>query len=140
MPINDDDKQFELYLKRFRPLAPDALPSERPRHSGSRRTLMQAACAVAAVVALAAFAATVFPRITQTRSSHVAEQSEEHTRNAEPLLYTPPLTIGTANALLSTAPSFETALDEIAVPSQRIPLPKGKHSALAVLGKEETKL
>jgi hypothetical protein len=41
---------------------------------------------------------------------------------------------------MKTAPSFEAMVDEMAFRSQNIPLPKGKRSAVAVLGKEKIKL
>jgi len=51
-----------------------------------------------------------------------------------------PLTMRSANALVAKAPSFKAMVDDMAFRSQNIPLPKGKRSAVAVLGKEKIKL
>ena len=51
-----------------------------------------------------------------------------------------PLTIASANALLAQAPSVKAAVDQIAFSSQSTQVPKGQHSALAVLSEEKIKL
>jgi len=51
-----------------------------------------------------------------------------------------PLTMRSANTLMVEAPSFQALADDMAFRSQTIPLPKGKRSAVAVLGKEKIKL
>jgi len=51
-----------------------------------------------------------------------------------------PLTMRSANALIIKAPSFKALVDGMAFDSQTIPVPKGKLSAVAVLGKEKIKL
>jgi hypothetical protein len=51
-----------------------------------------------------------------------------------------PLTMRSANALVAKAPSFKAMVDDMAFRSQTVPLPRGKRSAVAVLGKEKIKL
>jgi len=63
--------------------------------------------------------------------------------NAEPPSFfqdSQPLTMRSANALMAKAPSFKTMVDDMAFRSQTVPLPKGKRSAVGVLGKEKIKL
>jgi hypothetical protein len=45
-----------------------------------------------------------------------------------------------ANALMAKAASFKAMVDGMSFRSQAVPLPKGKRSAVAVLGKEKIKL
>jgi hypothetical protein len=45
-----------------------------------------------------------------------------------------------ANALMVKAPSFKALVDDMAFRSQAIPAPKGRLSAVGVLGKEKIKL
>jgi hypothetical protein len=51
-----------------------------------------------------------------------------------------PLTMRSANALIERASSFKVLADDLAFHSQRIPIPKGKLSAIAALSKEKIKL
>jgi hypothetical protein len=41
---------------------------------------------------------------------------------------------------MATTPSFKAMVDDMAFRLQTVPLPKGKRSAIAVLGKENIKL
>jgi hypothetical protein len=132
VPINDDER-FELYLKEFRPLVPKVLPTEK---QGERRAPRMVAWVAAAAAVLGVVALTISLRPDGTRASLGKEQESE----VEHLVNTQPLTIRSANALLSTAPSFEAGVDEMAFPPKAAPLPKGEHSAITALGKEETKL
>jgi hypothetical protein len=131
VPINDDE-QFELYLKEFHPLVPEMLPTGKQGQRRVSRMVALAAWASAAAVALGVVALTISPHLDGTRSSlgKAQDLGVEHLVNSQPL------TIRGANALLSTAPSFEAGVDEMAFPPKAIPLPKGKHSAIAALGKE----
>lgn len=127
------DEKFEVYLKEFRPLAPHPLPAESHAHA-TRRWLVLAAWAAtaAAVVAVAILA-------FHTRTGRVAP-SVESSAIADQLAKPHALTIRSANALLSTAPSFKDALDQMAFPPKQSPLPADKRSALAELSKEKIKL
>jgi len=133
-PIADPaiDEKFEAYLKQFRPLAPQPLPVESHVHAPRRWLVFALATAAAAVVAVAVLAFHARPgRITPpVESVAIADQV------AKPQS----LTIRTANALLATAPSFKDALDGMAFPPKPAPLPTDKHSALAELSQEKTKL
>jgi hypothetical protein len=57
----------------------------------------------------------------------------------EHLANTRSLTMMNANALLAASPSLEAAVDELAFQPQGTPLPKDRHSALAVLSEERMK-
>lgn len=127
------DQKFETYLKQFRPLAPQPLPVD----SGvdvPRRFVLRAAwaCAAAAIVAVAVLA-------FHARPGRIAPPVESFTI-ADQLVKPQSLTIRSADALLATAPSFKDAIDEMAFPPKPAPLPADKHSALAELSKEKTKL
>jgi hypothetical protein len=133
--INDPpiDEKFEAHLKQFRPLAPQPLPVE-SRVRVPRRWLVFTAWAAtaAAVVVIAVLA-------FHARPGRIAPPVERFAI-ADQLVKPRSLTIRTANALLATAPSFKDAIDEIAFPLKPAPLPADKHSALAELSKEKTKL
>jgi hypothetical protein len=139
MPIPEDeridDQRFEAHLKQFRPLAPGPLQVEglgfAPGRSFVRAAWTAAAAAVLVAAVIVFHSSTGEPRATLPIESLAG---------AEQLVNTPSLTIRSANALLATAPSFQAAVDEMAFSSKATPLPKDKHSALAELSKEKTKL
>lgn len=129
-----DYEQFELYLKRFDPTAPEPMlridvASRRPFGLGA---------------GLAAFAAIFIVGIIlvwHVRSSRLVVSST--VRDAVPAeRHAPlePLTMRSASAWLTTAPSFKAAIDDLAFRSQSNPLPQDKQSAVAVLGKEKIRL
>jgi len=127
------DEKFAAHLKEFRPLAPQPLPVE-SRALVPRRWFVVAAraAAAAAIFAVAVLAFRARPgRVTQPFENFAV---------ADRLLKPKSLTMRTANALLATAPSFKDAIDEMAFPPKPAPLPADKHSALAELSKEKTKL
>jgi hypothetical protein len=132
VPIHDpihDEEQFERYLKQFRPLAPDALPTE--KHRSARSTFVLAAwAAVAAVVIIALL--ILYPRLQQSSPRDDAVQWVGETSAETPQS----LTIRSANALLTHAPSFKAAVDALAVPAHT--LFDGKQSAFDVLSKDPT--
>jgi hypothetical protein len=133
--VNDPpiDEKFEARLKQFRPLAPQSLQVE-SRVRPSRRWFLPAAWAAAAVGVVAVAVLTY-----HARPGRVAAPVER-VAIVDQLVQPQPLTIGTANALLATAPSFKSAIDGMAFPSKPAPLPADKHSALAELSKEKIKL
>jgi hypothetical protein len=139
MPIPEneriDDQRFEAHLKQFRPLAPAPLQIEGLGFTPKRSFVLAAWTAAAAAVLVVA----VIVFHSRTDGPHVAPPIES-LEGAEQLVNTPALTIRSANALLATAPSFQAAVDEMAFSSKATPLPKDKHSALAELSKEKTKL
>jgi len=69
-------------------------------------------------------------RITETSSVGTSN----HFTDAQPL------TMRSANALMAKAPSFKALIDDMVFRPETIPMPKGKQSAVAVLGKEKLKL
>jgi hypothetical protein len=135
-PDFDDERdgRFEGYLKKFRPLAIESLPIERPSRVIRRRFVLMMVGAAAAVLLVAAL-------LSHSRAGRTDKQEAVASAvGAERLANTRPLTMRSANALLATAPSFEAAVDEMAFPPQTSPLPKDQHSALAVLSEERIKL
>src|SRR6266436_3183 len=124
-----DDERFEAYLKQFRPCVPEPLPAVEPRHR-ARRVFILGAWATAAVAILVLGALTPHIHTNRIRGA----ETPEHLQDSQPL------TMRSANALMAKAPSFKTMVDDMAFRSQTVPLPKGKRSAVAVLGKEKIKL
>ena len=130
-----DDEQFEVYLKRFHPIAPEPVPTLRVGHASVR--------SVPLGIWLAAVAAMLFVGavILHIRSNRVVVPNPAHdVALAEQYAPTGPLTMRSANAWLATAPSFKAAVDDLAFRSQTSPLPQGKQSAVAVLSKEKIRL
>ena len=127
MPIPDDDP-FERYLKQFRPIAADPLPVP------SRRPVRFWVWALAATAALALIVTAVLAIHFHRKPARpvVAQRPPA----VEQLTRSEPLTVRRANDLLARASSFEAAMDDLAFPSEQIPIPPGSESALETLGKE----
>jgi hypothetical protein len=130
-----DDEQFEAYLKRFHPIAPEPVPTLSVGHSSRRSPPLGIwLAAVAAILVIGAVILHVrSSRIVVSNTASDAAVSERHAPSE-------PLTIRSANAWLATAPSFKAAVDDLAFRSQTSPLPQGKQSAVAVLSKEKIRL
>lgn len=130
-----DDEQFEAYLKRFHPIAPEPVPTLSVGHSSRRSPPLGIwLAAVAAILVVGAVILHVrSSRIVVSNTASDAAVSERHAPSE-------PLTIRSANAWLATAPSFKAAVDDLAFRSQTRPLPQGKQSAVAVLSKEKIRL
>jgi hypothetical protein len=135
VPTLDDDR-FEAYLKTFRPIVPDALPSRANTQRSWRRMLLRSAVAAAAAVI---FGVVGFNIVFNVVKSRVTEQ---RSNSASLELTSPkrPLTMQDANELLARAPSYKSAIDNLVFPRQGSVVPKDKQSAIAVLGKEKIKL
>jgi hypothetical protein len=130
-----DDEQFEAYLKRFHPIAPEPVPTLSVSHS-SRRSLPFGTwlAAVAAILVIGAVILHILSnRAVVSNRAGDAAIAERHAPSE-------PLTMRSANAWLATAPSFKAAVDDLAFRSQTSPLPQGKQSAVAVLSKEKIRL
>jgi hypothetical protein len=130
-----DDEQFEAYLKRFHPIAPQPVPTLSVSHS-SRRSLPFGTwlAAVAAILVIGAVILHILSnRVVVSNRAGDAAIAERHAPSE-------PLTMRSANAWLATAPSFKAAVDDLAFRSQTNPLPQGKQSAVAVLSKEKIRL
>lgn len=134
MPVRDDE-QFEKYLKQFRPVAPEAL-ALKEQGRARRRPLLFAAWAAVAAAILAAVMVSLrsYQHPAPVREPGVAGP------NVERLTSPQPLTIRSANALLASAPSFKAAVESVAFQPESKLLSEGRHSALAALSKEESKL
>jgi len=130
-----DDEQFEAYLQQFRPCVPEPLPAVERRHR-ARRVFIVGAWATAAVAILVLGALTLHLHTNRVRVAETSGNAgtPKHLQDSQPL------TMRSANALMAKAPSFKTMVDDMAFRSQTVPLPKGKRSAVAVLGKEKIKL
>jgi hypothetical protein len=130
-----DDEHFEVYLKRFHPIAPEPVPTLRvgpePRGSLSLGTWLAAVAAILVIGALMLHISS--RRVVVPNPLPAVVLAERHA----PL---EPFTRQSANAWLATAPSFKAAVDDLAFRSQSSHLPQGKQSALAVLSKEKIKL
>ena len=130
-----DDEQFEAYLKRFHPIAPEPVPTLSVGRASRRSPPLGIwLAAVAAILVIGAVIVHVrSSRIVISNTASDAAVSERHAPSE-------PLTIRSANAWLATAPSFKAAVDDLAFRSQTSPLPQGKQSAVAVLSKEKIRL
>ena len=130
-----DDEQFEAYLKRFHPIAPEPVPTLSVGHSSRRSPPLGIwLAAVAAILVIGAIILHVrSSRIVVSNTASDAAVAERHAPSE-------PLTMRSANAWLATAPSFKAAVDDLAFRSQTGPIPQGKQSAVAVLSKEKIRL
>jgi hypothetical protein len=130
-----DEEQFEAYLKRFRPVAPEPVPAisgaGSSRRSPSAGTWLAAG---AAILVVGAFVLGVRGHrvVVPNRSREAAFAG----RLAPP----EPLTMQSADAWLATAPSFKAAVDGLAFHPQTSPVPQGKQSAVKVLSEEKIRL
>jgi hypothetical protein len=132
---NLDDEQFEKYLKGFRPLLPDALPVADLRPERHRPRALIPATAAMGAVAMVILGVASFHILDRHGSSETRPSTS--VRGPVP---GQPLTLRDANALLETAPSYKSAMDELAFPHRASTLPNENHSALAVLAEEKIKL
>jgi hypothetical protein len=130
-----DDEQFEAYLKRFHPIAPEPVPTLSVGRASRRSPPLGIwLAAVAAILVIGAVILHVrSSRIVVSNTASDAAVAERHAPSE-------PLTMRSANAWLATAPSFKAAVDDLAFRSQTSPLPQGKQSAVAVLSKEKIRL
>ncbi len=128
-----DDEQFEFYLKRFEPIAPEPLQVKTAGRGPRPRFALYPQTAIAVAILVLALL------IIHPRPSHhiIRDQRVEATGQR---VSVGPLTLRSANALLAAAPSIKAAVDEMAFSAQIMPLPKGTTSAIAVLSKEKIKL
>lgn len=135
MPINNhDDEWLEGYLKQFHPIGPQPLLLKK-NGLAARLPFVAGAGAVAAGFIAAALFASHHRTSPQSLTA-----SQESSVEVEQLVNASPLTLGSANKLLVTSPSFKAAVDQVAFQLRATPLSTGSHSVLAVLGKEKTKL
>jgi hypothetical protein len=125
-----DDEQFETYLKQFRPLLPDALPTTtRERALPRSWTFAILGAGVAAVLILGVIGIRMIPSRVSGNPQPVSVASPMQ-----------PLTMRDANSLLATAPSYKTVLNEMAFHPRPSTVPNDQQSAVAVLSKEKIKL
>ena len=132
--MHNSDDQFEAYLRKFRPVVPDPLPTvEYSRESRRSWKLAVSILAVASMVLVGVFLLkvrtpqTMVPVISQVVSGEAGPPSG-------------PLTQQKANEWLARASSFTTAVDDLAFRNQTNSIQPGKQSAVAVLSKRWTQL
>ena len=125
-----DDERFETYLKQFRPLLPDALPTTTRERALPRRWILGIWSSGAAAVIILGM---IGWRMTHSRVSG----NPQPVSVASPMQ---PLTMRDANSLLATAPSYKAVLDEMAFHPRPSTVPNDQQSAVAVLSKEKIKL
>jgi hypothetical protein len=133
VPIPDEER-FEAYLKQFRPLVPEPLPASGSRLRARGRFVLWAGAAAGVAILVGAAALHIHmqrARVAETTSSPAT---------TDPFTDRQPLTMRSANALIVKAPSFKALVDGMAFRSQTVQAPKGKVSAVAVLGTERIKL
>jgi len=128
-----DDERFENYLKQFRPLVPDALPTTTRECSWGRHWVFGIwSAGAAAVIILGVIGFRVIPSRVPQRPGKPQPVSATSAMG--------PLTMRNANSLLATAPSYKAVLDEMAFHPQHSTVPHDQQSAVAVLSKEKIKL
>ncbi len=132
---NSDDEQFETYLKRFRPVAPELKTTAKARHRS-----LHAFTPVAWIAASAAILIVGIIVVLHTRTPRFANHRIGDVVSVERRPPLEPLTIRTANSWLATAPSFDVALDALTFDAKSNPIPANKLSVIAVLTEEKKKL
>lgn len=141
LPLNDNDNnnndaKFESFLRQFRPRRPRPLAIDILKRVRRQRFVRVAWAGAAAAIVIAAVLLVI------TRQGLRQPGGPEMARNDAPaeVRSQGPLTIATANALLARASSVKAAVEQMANGRESVSIPKGKHSALAVLSEEEIKL
>lgn len=133
MPTRDEE-QFEKYLKRFLPIAPEPMQKLRTTYA-LRPSFRLTACLAAATILVVG---TLVLRVRTDRV--VAGPKIRAVSPAARQAPLEPLTMRSADAWLATAPSFKAAVDDLAFRPERSPIDQGKQSAVAVLSKEKIRL
>ena len=129
---NRSDEDFENRLRAFRPLRPAPLPPIERRHT-TRNSFSKSKL-------LYAFACmTVILVLTIPLARNALMPVGQFDRKASALQVPPPqpLTMQEANELLDASPSYELALDRIALPYPAAALGPGKRSAVEVLADQK---
>ena len=121
-------ERFESYLKSFRPLQAEPLPATEAIKATFSFPLRWIAAAAMCGLVLAAGIRDW--DVTNGRENIPVIPATQAKNPA-------PLTVGSANALLTQADSLKAGLDEVAWRSRRAPLGPGQQSALGILGKEK---
>lgn len=126
---NQNDDQFEMELKQFRPLAPDPILIQKVNRPIWHKLVGMASIAAAAIIAIVLWSAL----------EHLSPLVPTASVTSQ-LVNAQPLTLGRSNALLAASPSFKAALDAMSFQAQPAPVAQDKRSAIAELSKERIKL
>jgi len=128
VPILPDD-QFEAYLRQFRPQPPEQLLLEMRERSLGRLHALKTWAAVAALVIAALL-------IQYLRARPSSQPDDPAQRATFAYVENPgPLTIQSARALLMEAPSFDAALNAVAISSHSSSF-SGKQSTVNALSED----
>ena len=130
-----DDEQFEGYLKRFQPIAPEPVPAISVGGSFWRSTSLGTWLAAVAVILLLG---AVVLHVRSNRA--VVPNTSSDAAFAGRRALSEPLTMQSANAWLAKAPSFKAAVDGLAFRPPTSPVQQDRQSAVAVLSKEKIRL
>jgi hypothetical protein len=133
-----DSEQFEAYLKRFHPIAPEPIPAAGMGRESQRVFSPGSWLAVAAVLVVVIVSGSVILR--RRNNQVVVSHRTRYVALAERHAPAEPFTMRSANAWLVAAPSFKAAVDGLAFRPQTGALTQGKQSAVAVLSKEKIRL
>jgi len=138
--VPPDDERFELYLKQFRPLMPDALPVNESRPVPRRHLVLAIGLVGAVALVIIGIGITSLRILNHPRVVDSNRSGSLRSSSLQGPAPTRPLTMHDANALLAKAPSCKALMNELALrPSSSTPSKK-KQSAFAVLAKEKIKL
>ena len=135
LSISANDKEFEAYLKTFKPVAPKALPEIKTIRHRPFRALVLAGVLSAGIVILIVGSSVSYTRMVR---QEIGRQTPPILPKGHPPLA--PLTIRSANNWLATAPSIDAALDDLAFSPKSPPAPANDKSALAALREANTTL
>jgi hypothetical protein len=133
MRIPDDERpgeRFESYLKRFRPISAEPLPSASVFRQVS--WFRVGALASALTIVVLTISSSRFSQDSRSDSLRKPDNSGQGIRR--------PLTLRDANSLLAKSSSFKVAIDQVARSSGTPTLASRERSALAELSKEKDKL
>lgn len=122
-----NDRELEMYLRKFRPVAPQPLPIV--ASAGRRRRFVVIGAWASALAAAAALAIVMLhsPRDRVVSVSHSASTATPARAISQPL------TLAAATRLLATSPSLEAVFDSFASETGKPAIPKNERSAFQVL-------
>jgi hypothetical protein len=141
--VPSDDERFEIYLKQFRPLMPDALLVDEHRPVPRRSFVLAIGVAGAlamVIIGIASLRILHRPMVVDSDRSGSLHSDSLRSSLLQWQAPTPPLTMHDADALLAKAPSYKLLMNELALRPNGSTPSKKRQSAFAVLGKEKIKL
>lgn len=122
-----NDPELEMYLRKFRPVAPAPLPIA----TGARRR--RRFVAIGAWTSAVAAAAALAIVMLHSPANRVAPVSHSASPVVRTRAISQPLTLATATRLLAASPSLEAAFDSFESEIGKTAIPKNEQSAFQVL-------